>query len=80
MEGTGLRDEVPADLLRIDQHALTTGSTGEIILSKDTYDAIVVGAGHNGLCMAAYLQRAGLSTLHGAPRPDGGRGRHTPGV
>jgi phytoene dehydrogenase-like protein len=27
------------------------------------YDAIIVGAGHNGLCLAAYLQRAGLSTL-----------------
>jgi phytoene dehydrogenase-like protein len=28
-----------------------------------TYDAIVVGAGHNGLCLAAYLQRSGLATL-----------------
>ena len=28
-----------------------------------TYDAIVIGAGHNGLTLAAYLQRAGLSTL-----------------
>jgi len=31
-------------------------------LSKP-YDAIVVGAGHNGLTAAAYLARAGLSTL-----------------
>jgi phytoene dehydrogenase-like protein len=27
------------------------------------YDAIVIGAGHNGLTAAAYLSRAGLSTL-----------------
>jgi phytoene dehydrogenase-like protein len=31
--------------------------------SKSVYDAIVVGAGHNGLTAAAYLARAGLSTL-----------------
>ena len=24
------------------------------------YDAIVIGSGHNGMCLAAYLQRAGL--------------------
>ncbi len=28
-----------------------------------TYDAIVIGAGHNGLTAAAYLARGGLSTL-----------------
>ncbi len=31
--------------------------------SKQIYDAIVVGAGHNGLTAAAYLARAGMSTL-----------------
>jgi len=31
--------------------------------SRHTFDAIVVGAGHNGLTAAAYLARAGLSTL-----------------
>src|SRR3974377_1199142 len=30
---------------------------------KTDYDAIVVGAGHNGLTAAAILQRAGLRTL-----------------
>ena len=27
------------------------------------YDAIVIGAGHNGLCNAAYLAKAGLDVL-----------------
>jgi phytoene dehydrogenase-like protein len=31
--------------------------------SQKIYDAIVVGGGHNGLTAAAYLSRAGLSTL-----------------
>jgi phytoene dehydrogenase-like protein len=30
---------------------------------RKTYDAVVVGAGHNGLTAAAYLGRAGLATL-----------------
>src|SRR6202047_2472138 len=30
---------------------------------RKSYDAIVVGAGHNGLTAGAYLSRAGLSTL-----------------
>ena len=29
---------------------------------RKSYDAVVVGAGHNGLTAAAYLARAGLST------------------
>jgi phytoene dehydrogenase-like protein len=31
--------------------------------TESIYDAIVIGAGHNGLTAAAYLARAGLSTL-----------------
>jgi len=30
---------------------------------RKSYDAVVVGAGHNGLTAAAYLARAGLSTI-----------------
>ncbi len=41
------------------------------------YDAIVVGAGHNGLCLAAYLQRAGLSTLVLERRHEEGGGVNT---
>jgi len=36
------------------------GTAGQ---KNQTYDAIVVGGGHNGLTAAAYLARAGLSTL-----------------
>ena len=32
-------------------------------ISRTDYDAIVVGAGHNGLTAAAILQRAGLRTV-----------------
>ncbi|NIS30452.1 MAG: NAD(P)-binding protein, partial [Actinobacteria bacterium] len=32
-------------------------------MTKTTYDAIVIGGGHNGLVNGAYLARAGLDTL-----------------
>ncbi|MCC7078446.1 MAG: NAD(P)/FAD-dependent oxidoreductase [Acidimicrobiia bacterium] len=41
------------------------------------YDAIVIGAGHNGLCLAAYLQRAGLSTAVVERRHEEGGGVNT---
>jgi phytoene dehydrogenase-like protein len=30
---------------------------------RKSYDAIIIGAGHNGLTAAVYLSRAGFSTL-----------------
>ncbi len=30
---------------------------------KSPYDAIIIGAGHNGLTCGAYLARGGLKTL-----------------
>jgi len=44
---------------------------------KNTYDAIVIGAGHNGLCLAAYLARAGLSTAIIERRHEEGGGANT---
>lgn len=41
---------------------MTSSQTGNVS-GKSVYDAIVIGAGHNGLTAAAYLARAGLSTL-----------------
>jgi phytoene dehydrogenase-like protein len=40
-----------------------TSSQSKKATSNSIYDAIVIGAGHNGLTAAAYLARAGLSTL-----------------
>lgn len=38
-------------------------TSGQSKLATAVYDAIVIGAGHNGLTAAAYLARRGLSTL-----------------
>lgn len=42
-----------------------------------SYDAVIVGAGHNGLCLAAYLARAGLKVAMFERRHDEGGGAHT---
>jgi phytoene dehydrogenase-like protein len=42
-----------------------------------TYDAVVIGAGHNGLCLAAYLARAGLRTAIVERRHEEGGGVNT---
>jgi len=38
-------------------------ASGASKASDRTYDAIVVGGGHNGLVNGAYLAKAGLKTL-----------------
>lgn len=42
-----------------------------------SYDAVIIGAGHNGLCLAAYLARAGLKVGMFERRHDEGGGAHT---
>ena len=41
----------------------TSRSTARNARADRTYDAIVVGGGHNGLVNGAYLAKAGLKTL-----------------
>jgi phytoene dehydrogenase-like protein len=42
---------------------VSAGHNSVPLSSSTIYDAVVVGGGHNGLTAAAYLARAGLSTL-----------------
>lgn len=42
-----------------------------------SYDAVIIGAGHNGLCLAAYLARAGMKVGLFERRHDEGGGAHT---
>jgi phytoene dehydrogenase-like protein len=46
-------------------------------MTTRTYDAVVIGAGHNGLCLAAYLARSGLSTAIVERRHEEGGGVNT---
>lgn len=46
-------------------------------MGSNDFDAIVVGAGHNGMCTAAYLQRAGFKTLLCERRHEEGGGVNT---
>jgi len=50
------------NVIEIQQTSVTTSQI-KTKSSPAVYDAIVVGAGHNGLTAAAYLARAGLSVL-----------------
>jgi len=53
------------------------GQRGDATMTTSTYDAVVIGAGHNGLCLAAYLARAGLSTAVVERRHEEGGGVNT---
>jgi len=50
-------------------HAGVTDTPGRNGSVQKSYDAIVVGGGHNGLTTAAYLARAGMKTLVLERRP-----------
>nr|Q5RAP5.1 RecName: Full=Pyridine nucleotide-disulfide oxidoreductase domain-containing protein 2 [Pongo abelii]CAH91165.1 hypothetical protein [Pongo abelii] len=56
--GRGLRKAVAASPFPAWRRAHTEAGGG----LKPEYDAVVIGAGHNGLVVAAYLQRLGVNT------------------
>ncbi|XP_072177377.1 pyridine nucleotide-disulfide oxidoreductase domain-containing protein 2-like [Diadema setosum] len=59
------RNSLMRPLTQVSQHFGSSSvrcQRGGDPLTKE-YDAIVIGAGHNGLVAAAYLQKAGLDTL-----------------
>jgi phytoene dehydrogenase-like protein len=49
----------------------------EVTMSDATFDAVIIGAGHNGLCLAAYLAKAGLSVGIFERRHEDGGGANT---
>jgi phytoene dehydrogenase-like protein len=46
-------------------------------MADASYDAVIIGAGHNGLCLAAYLARSGLSVGIFERRHEDGGGANT---
>ena len=46
-------------------------------MSKKVYDAIIIGGGHLGLTLGAYLQRAGMQTAIFERRHEEGSAVHT---
>jgi phytoene dehydrogenase-like protein len=44
---------------------------------KKSYDAVIIGAGNMGICLAAYLQRAGMEVAIFEKRLEEGSGIHT---
>jgi phytoene dehydrogenase-like protein len=55
-----LEDGLQSDSLATEDRG---GDNGDMALSPSHYDAIVIGAGHNGLVTTCYLARAGLRVL-----------------
>ncbi len=45
--------------------------------TEETYDVVIIGAGHNGTTTAAYLARSGLSVLVLEDRPESGGAQET---
>src|SRR5437870_13715529 len=60
------------------QHRLNGRSTSTMS-QTNTYDAIVIGGGHNGLVAGAYLSRAGARTVGAEARPSTGGAAATRG-
>ena len=58
---------------KADRKASTAKAGASATSASDrTYDAIVIGAGHNGMVNGAYLAKAGLKTLILERRPNVG--------
>jgi len=47
------------------------------VATEETYDVVIVGAGHNGTTTAAYLAKSGLSVLVLEDRPESGGAQET---